>query len=453
MPSRFFVHVTDLHLGCEESWPALEKFVRQVERMRPAPAFVINGGDTIFADMQLTMAPEEAERDFRRYLDTVSELKVPIYNVLGNHDLVRSDAEPGTAEYTKEMYLDLVGPRYMSFDRLGIHFVIVDCWMHTKERNSPEDAPFTLDGIDEEQVRWLDEDLGRCSPGQKVCLLTHHRLRDYATVWDRVRPVLRNDLDYVEIAGCDHQNAYWTDGRWQTYVTGSFAGGWWNGPCIDTSPPGYALVTVGEDGEFRHYYRATDGVLAIASPRWGQTIAGETEVDAIDPASGQHARYSISTEDWLPGWNDMEVGVGESSDHVTVFREPAEESEAVAGEARVEFELVELAGDGLTIECNNEGIGTLEHRAEVGRTYELVVRDGCLKRWNRIAFNGNAVVRSSVLTVGGTRHRDPRELRFESMRPDWFGVNRTLRWDTSLKRPRTPLIYPGSEFFFNVETG
>ena len=451
MTAGFFIHITDLHLDREKAWNALEEFVRQIGLMNPQPEFVVNGGDVIFGDMQLTMDPKQAEGDFRHYLEITSRLKAPLYNVLGNHDVVRSDGIPGTAEYTKEMYLSLVGRRYYSFDRLGIHFVALDTWIHTKEKNTPENAPFTMDGIDDEQIGWLRDDLAKCTPGEKVCFLSHHRVNGHTSVWDKVRPILRKDLQFVNLAGCDHRNTCWTDGEWQTFVTGSFCGAWWDGLCVDTSPPGYALITVSDQGETGHYYRPTEGNLAMASPRWSQVVFDDIEVDAIDPATGERSRYVIDSSDWPPGWNEAGIKVGGVTESVTVFRAATgNRTAAVSGQGCVEFEIMEMGSDDLRIEFNGLEIGRLGLDAGEGRRYEFAVPDGRLKRWNRLALRGDAVIRLPLLAVGKKKYRDPRDERFESVKPDWFGEHRILTWDISLKRPTTPILSPGSEFFFNV---
>ncbi|GAI84822.1 unnamed protein product, partial [marine sediment metagenome] len=71
----------------------------------------------VFAAESATIS--QAKEWYNIYSDSIKNLDVPIFNMVGNHDVVgiyyKKDIsnEPG---YNKEMYRDYFGPTYYSFD-------------------------------------------------------------------------------------------------------------------------------------------------------------------------------------------------------------------------------------------------------------------------------------------------------------------------------------------------
>ena len=217
----YFIHVTDTHLQADVplGWEVLERFADQVSRINPKPAFVVCTGDIVFADMRITTPPEAVEKDFARYGEVLSGMGVPLYSVVGNHDITLSPLPLGTPEYGKELFVGLCGPRYQSFDSGNWHCVILDQWIVR-----PESPRLTHD-IDAEQLDWFERDLSKCAAGTTVLLFVHHPLSGYPELLAKIRKVARIDLFYIEVAGCDHQNSAWNGNGWRSFTGASLCGG------------------------------------------------------------------------------------------------------------------------------------------------------------------------------------------------------------------------------------
>jgi len=121
-----FVQITDIHLDAvEEHRIFFEKAIREINKINPA--FVIATGDLVFAAESATIS--QAKEWYNIYSDLIKNLDVPIFNMVGNHDVVgihyKKDIsnEPG---YNKEMYRDFFGPAYYSFDWGSCHCIVLD---------------------------------------------------------------------------------------------------------------------------------------------------------------------------------------------------------------------------------------------------------------------------------------------------------------------------------------
>lgn len=109
--------------------------VGEVERMRPD--FVMTVGDMIEG---YTSDSVILNQEWHEYDSIVSGLSMPVYYTPGNHDI--------TFDEMLEFYRKCFGEPYYSFDRRGLHFIVLD--------NSRQDVG---ELIPEEQLQWLVEDL------------------------------------------------------------------------------------------------------------------------------------------------------------------------------------------------------------------------------------------------------------------------------------------------------
>jgi len=162
--------VTDLHFGPEARFGGkLRKLTARardlacafVDRMNGEvrPDLVVNLGDDI--------EDEGPEADRARYAECQAVLRgaeAELVNVAGNHDTIHLSAadllsawrEPATA----------TSLLYRSFDRGGVHFVV----LHTRERKDHDVS------LGDEQLAWLERDLA-ASPGPTLVLM-HHSAAD-----------------------------------------------------------------------------------------------------------------------------------------------------------------------------------------------------------------------------------------------------------------------------------
>jgi 3',5'-cyclic AMP phosphodiesterase CpdA len=167
-----FAVVTDIHLGPEASFEgklrkltqkAPELVLRFAARMRDEvkPEFIVNLGDAI--------EDEAFEVDRQRYdecLDLLRSAGLPLVNVAGNHDRAHLDA--ATLCHCWGHSLGDAGDErlYYGFERGGLHFVV----LYSHER---KDRDVT---IDDEQLGWLEGELGRGT--LPVVALVHHSLAE-----------------------------------------------------------------------------------------------------------------------------------------------------------------------------------------------------------------------------------------------------------------------------------
>jgi 3',5'-cyclic-AMP phosphodiesterase len=159
--------VSDLHFGPEARFAGkLRKLTAQaealtrafVERMRDVkPDLIVNLGDDI--------EDESREADARRYEACQGILRgagVEIVNVAGNHDMIHLDKEDLLRAWGREPG----GELYRSFDRGGVHFVV----LHTRERKDRDVS------VGEAQIAWLEGDLA-AHAGPTIVLM-HHSAAD-----------------------------------------------------------------------------------------------------------------------------------------------------------------------------------------------------------------------------------------------------------------------------------
>lgn len=114
--------------------------------------FGIACGDIMFDHLEL----------FEEFDRAVSRTGVPFFQVVGNHDL---DLDASTDRGSDATFSARSGPRYYSFDRGAVHYVVLDdvFW----------DGEGYIGYLDAEQLTWLEADLARVAPGRTVIVAQH----------------------------------------------------------------------------------------------------------------------------------------------------------------------------------------------------------------------------------------------------------------------------------------
>jgi 3',5'-cyclic-AMP phosphodiesterase len=156
--------ISDLHYGPAASYGGkLRKLTDQADRL--TAAFVRRMNDEIRPDMVVNLGDdiedESLEADRERYQACQSrlrELSAELVNVAGNHDTI--NLTPG--DLLRAWGTDPSGELYRSFDRRGIHFVV----LHTRERHDVDIS------VGEEQLAWLGADLAEHA-GPAIVLMHH----------------------------------------------------------------------------------------------------------------------------------------------------------------------------------------------------------------------------------------------------------------------------------------
>ena len=175
--------VTDEHFGPEARFggklrkltaqaPELAAAVARRMREQVKPDFLVNLGDCIEDE-----SPAVDLERYRACLDLLSSSAAELVNVAGNHDRIHLD----DATLLEAWGLPPSGKLYRSFDRAGIHFVVL-------ATHETKDVSVC---IDDEQLGWLRADLGTTS--NPTVVLMHHSAADQdlrGNRWFEKRPHL-----------------------------------------------------------------------------------------------------------------------------------------------------------------------------------------------------------------------------------------------------------------------
>jgi hypothetical protein len=212
--------------------------------------FGVSAGDIMFDDLDL----------FPRYEEAVAQMGVPFFQVVGNHDL---DFDGETDEATTATFSRHFGPRYYSFDRGDVRYVVLDDVLYH--------GSGYIGYLDHDQLRWLENDLADLEAGSTVIVVTH--IPVVGTRHEREgerRPSEAGSINNREVlyrllepyaahvvAGHTHENDHRFGDGVHEHVSGTVCGAWWSGDiCGDGTPNGYSVYEV-EGSEVRWRYKST----------------------------------------------------------------------------------------------------------------------------------------------------------------------------------------------------
>lgn len=271
-------HLTDVHLqgpteGRTDAEAALRRALRQVQGLADRPDFILFGGDLIMDALGATRAQAEAHwAIWERVI--ASELRIPAYHCLGNHDIWGWEAKDPSAlekdpDFGKSMALRRMGLKasYYSFDQAGWRFVVLDSM---QRRPSGHHGYFA--SLGEEQFRWLEALLAATPPSIPVCVLSHIPILgvcvfmdgelekeghwDVPAAWMHLDARRIKDLfaRHPSVKLCLSGHIHLVDDVSYLGVrylcNGAVCGGWWKGAYQEFGPA-YALLDLHEDGSAR----------------------------------------------------------------------------------------------------------------------------------------------------------------------------------------------------------
>jgi Icc protein len=162
-----FVQISDSHIGFDK--PAntdvtatLRAAIAKITSAREAPAFVLHTGD-------LTHLSKPAEFDTLQ--EVLSELRIPVFFVPGEHDVLEDDGKSYLARFGKGTQ----GAGWHSFDRGGVHFIglvnVVDL------------RAGGLGTLGDEQLQWLEQDVKRLTSSTPIVVFAHIPLWSVYPEW------------------------------------------------------------------------------------------------------------------------------------------------------------------------------------------------------------------------------------------------------------------------------
>lgn len=228
------------------------------------------------------------------YERAVQRLGVPCFQAPGNHDHDHDEELDDAATRTFERHY---GPRYYSFDRGAVHYVVLDdvLWHGSGY----------IGYLDAGQLGWLASDLARVERGRTVFVCMHiPTLGSYHLRHDKEDPDpaealcnrqalyrLLEPYSVHVLSGHMHESEHLFAGGRHEHVVGAVCGAWWSGPiCGDGTPNGYAVYEVSGD-EVRWRHKAT------GQPASYQIRAYPRGADPAVPDA-----VIANVWDWDPAW-------------------------------------------------------------------------------------------------------------------------------------------------------
>jgi 3',5'-cyclic AMP phosphodiesterase CpdA len=163
-----FVQISDTHIGFKgDANPDVAGTVREtidlINAMPDKPAFIMHTGD-------ITHLSKPEEFDLAEQL--LSDLKVTeLHTVPGEHDVIDGLG----VEYLKRYGKPSGNKGYYSFDHNGVHFVALVNVMNFKANG--------LGALGNEQLEWLEEDLGARSASTPIVVFAHMPLWTIYEPW------------------------------------------------------------------------------------------------------------------------------------------------------------------------------------------------------------------------------------------------------------------------------
>lgn len=247
-PGFFFIQLTDPQLGMAASnadfaqeTAGLEFAIATANRLRPA--FVIVTGDLV------NKVDDEAQWAEYRRITAKLDRSIPLYNVVGNHDI----ADPPTAE-ALAVYTKRLGPDRYTFRHGSLAGIVINTPIIIATQQVPELAAA--------QEQWLKTELERArrEGARHIVVFQHHPffLADPAEpdqYFNIARELRGRYLALLKEAGVTHvfaghlhRNATGKDGDLEMVTTGPV------GMPTGGAKSGLRIVTVTDKGIQHRYY-------------------------------------------------------------------------------------------------------------------------------------------------------------------------------------------------------
>ena len=261
---------------------------KTIARLGDQQVFGVACGDIMFDDLAL----------YPEYERAVSNMGVPFFQVIGNHDL---DFDVASDEASTQTFSRHFGPRYYSFDRGLVHYVVLDDVLYHTQGY--------IGYLDDLQLQWLEQDLSYVAPGRPVVVFAHipglstrfrrngegsASISQSITNRERLYQLLEPYNAHL-ISGHTHENEHVFEGGIHEHVHGTVCGAWWSGPiCYDGTPNGYGVYEInGEQVTWR--YKSTgydaDYQMRVYAPGSDPTAPDEVIANIWDSDPNWDVRW------------------------------------------------------------------------------------------------------------------------------------------------------------------
>jgi hypothetical protein len=224
--------------------------------------FGISLGDIMFDNLEF----------YEPLNQSIANIGLPWYNVLGNHDL---NFDAPDDDLSTETWQRIYGPRYYSFDFGPVHFVILDDIKY----NGREKGGYTGE-LGYQQLTWLRNDLKHVPADQLVVLCMHIPLGGISDQKEFLE-VIKNHKHTFSLSAHTHlQRHDWFGPQNHHHLNhATVCGCWWGGApdergiphatMSDGGPNGYSIIEFNRNDykvTFRPASRPMDEQMAIYLP-------------------------------------------------------------------------------------------------------------------------------------------------------------------------------------------
>ncbi|RZK59316.1 MAG: metallophosphoesterase, partial [Pedobacter sp.] len=185
---------------------------------------------------------------FVDYNKAVTEMGIPFFQALGNHDM---DYRMGGDETSDKTFQEHYGPTYYSFNRGKAHYVVLDDVRYLGIER-------TYDGfITQAQLDWLAKDLQFVPKDALVIVCAHIPIHNAVKNNEDLYKVLNGFINVHFMSGHTHYNKNTIKNNIYEHNHGTVCGAWWTGPiCEDGTPSGYGVYEV-NGTDLKWYYQPT----------------------------------------------------------------------------------------------------------------------------------------------------------------------------------------------------
>ncbi|MCE5237223.1 metallophosphoesterase [bacterium] len=412
----YFVHGTDLHIQ-DSAAAQMAQYVKTLNELPVPLAFVVHTGDLA---VDTTGCPlPEGERRLKLYQQMVAPLKMPLFNLPGNHEHAGAGSLDGPRtepDWGKGIYRRLFGPMHYAFNYAGVGFIAMDGTDVSSGKVAYE--------IPQECMAWLKAYLPHVDMATPLVMMIHEEFFTLAQK-PEVEQLLQGRKVIMALCGHGHSlsrvpfaGGMETEGGAVSYA--------WHGSSFAPNAMAYHLVKITPDGfedvmgDWAERYPVT-----VVSPARSATLRDEaacdvrfldlkSEVTSVDVSLGEAKqavtdfrpdgltrRFSCALK--LPalvdGVHDFVLtlhGPGEPM----VERQPflvltgREEPFAATAPAKLSMMLFGVQAANL-VKVNGQEIGTLPADAKERQNFSLEVPATALRRLNTVEFV------SAPLAAGG----------------------------------------------------
>ena len=282
-------------------------------KRRKGPLFGISLGDLVGDDLSLHPS----------YKQTIGQMGLPWYNVMGNHDMNYDVTEDSLSD---EGFEKSFGPPSYSFNVGDAHFIVLDNIIYPH----PQTGKGYQGGLRQDQIDFVANDL-KFVPKEKLIVIAFHiplnpensksfRQNDRQQLFDIL-------ADYPNILGLSahthyqQQNLYTSEHGWKgskpfhEYNVGTTSGDWYSGlpneqgipvsTMRDGTPKGYAILNI-DGNQYKFDYKVVGKDDSYTIDLFGPSIvkakyAGRYHVYAnfFLGSSKDQVRYKIDSADWV----------------------------------------------------------------------------------------------------------------------------------------------------------